>query len=272
MSDSETPTKNPIAKKSGPRRKSGSLRKEHATSGAFMIQFQSPAAPLDMFRRQVPPSLRPASLLTGKDLQSAQDKYRTMERKGFLVTKDTGCLIPHEQYCTHQQGATIKGYQRTFAFFAQWCPTKGTLRNQWGWPMQPQISHLCHRRSCARPDHIIAEEQWRNMKRNFCGASGSCDCGNEIKCLRRYQMEDQADDPPLCLSEDEVREALSGAPPHVIHGSEVYSNRDQKAAKRKANREKRQRKQAAHGYATARKQARLGTGGGKDSTDGSDED
>jgi hypothetical protein len=248
-----------MSSKRNPRRESGGLRSDHLDSGAFLIQFKEPTEPVDMFHRPVHPSIKPPGLLAGKDWQSAVDKYRTMERKGFRVTKDIGCLIPHEQYSTYQQGATVKGHRRTFAFFGRWLPSNVVLRNEYGWPMQPQVSHLCHRRSCARPDHLIAEEQWRNIKRNYCGHDGVCDCGNTIKCLRRYQMDDQADEPEFCTTKAEVEEVLKGAPSHVIHGEDAYQDRDAKSAQRKANKLKRARSQALHKYATERKQSRLGT-------------
>lgn len=247
-----------MAPKQNPRRLSAKVRDEHLSRESFLIQFEEPQQPMDMFRREVSPAIKPAKLLSGSEYQSALDKYRTMERKGFRVTKDIGCLIPHEQYCTYQGGATLKGHQRTFAFFGKWCPEASVLRNQYGWPISPQISHLCHRRSCCRPDHLIAEEQWRNQKRNYCGHDGECNCANEIKCLKRYSMEDQEEDPVFCATEAEVKVALEGAPKHVILSRGHFQDRDEKAQKRKANKESRKRRQSAHQHATERKQARLG--------------
>ena len=233
------------------------LRNTHLENGAFLVEFETPDEPVDLFRRIPPVGIGPMSLLSGSAWQSAVDSYRTMERKGFRVTVDLGCLIPDPQYSTHQQGATKKGHQRTFAFFARWIPTKMDVRNEFGWPCSAQISHLCHRRSCARVDHLVVEEQWRNLKRNYCGMNGVCDCGNDIKCLRRYQPADQCDDPAFCESADEVKEALRGAPAYVIHDTDRFLKRDRKAKRRLANRRKRKRKQALHAHATKRKQSRL---------------
>lgn len=240
------------------RRGSGTIRHAHQERGAFLIEFETPSAPYDVFHgRDMPVGLGLPPLLKGNDWQSAVDKYRTMERKGFRVTKDIGCLIPDEQYGTYQKGATIKGHQRSFAFFARWVPTQGpSIRNEFGWPSGLQISHLCHRRGCCRIDHLVAEEQWRNLKRNYCGLHGECDCGQPIKCLRRYQMQDQTDAPEFCSTEQEVLAVLNGAPPFVIHGANRFADRDRKARERKSNKEKRKRKQAAHEHATARKAAR----------------
>lgn len=242
-------------------RLSGQTRNEYLDRGAFLIEFQQPSSPMDMFRRPVPLGVGPAKLLMGRDLQSATDQYRKMERKGFRVTADTGCLIPEEQYSTYQQGAAVKGHQRSFQFFARWSPASATgaevLRNEFGWPMFPQISHLCHRRSCCRIDHLIAEEQWRTLKRNYCGFYGRCDCGNDIKCIRRYQMEAQADTPVFCQTREEAIIALTGAPGFTVHGRGRFVEREKAAKQRKENREGRKRKQALHQHATARKQSRL---------------
>ena len=253
----ESPTKATTSGK--PRRTSGSLRKAHLARGAFLVEFATPSAPVDMFRSDVPIGIGPTSLQMGNDRQSAVDKYRTMERKGFRVTKDLGCLIPDEQYGTYQQGATIKGHQRTFAFFAHWCPqqTPQAIRNEYGWPMNAQISHLCHRRSCARVDHLICEEQWRNLKRNYCGFAGNCDCGNPLQCLRRYQMDNQSELPDFCDTREEAQEALKGAPSFVIHSGNRHEDRDKVSKQRKANKVKRKRSQELHAHATERKQARL---------------
>jgi len=184
-----------------------------------------------------------------------------MERKGVRVTKDIGCLIPHEQYSTYQQGATLKGHQRTFEFFGRWRPVKSDLKNEFGWPASLQISHLCHRRGCCRVDHLVVEEQWRNLKRNFCGFSGECDCGSEVKCLRRYTMDNQTDTPEFCLTKEEVEEALEGAPKYTIHSNDRFANRDLQSEQRKANKAKRKRKTDLHQHSTKRKQARLGSQG-----------
>lgn len=249
----------PEAKKSPPRRSSGQVRMDYLSTGAFLVEFHEPKDPMDMWRREPPMAVGPPSLLSGKDLQSAKDAYRTMERKGFRVTKDKGCLIPDAQYSTYQGGATLKGHQRSFQFFARWMArAKGdTVRNEYGWPMSPQISHLCHRRSCCRIDHLVAEEQWRNLKRNYCGYHGSCDCGSEIKCLRRYQMEDQADEPEFCKTVEEVKAVLIGAPKFTIHGADRFANRDTAAAQRKQTKEKRKRRQEKHQHQTAKKQRKL---------------
>lgn len=247
---------------SKPQKRPGSdtVRKRHLEKGAFLVEFATPQEPRDMFGgRQMPAGLGRPPLSNGREYQSVADKYRTMERKGFRVTADIGCLIPDEQYGTYQQGATIKGHQRAFAFFARWVPTQGSqaVRNEWGWPATLQISHLCHRRSCCRIDHLVAEEQWRNIKRNYCGISGACDCGNTVKCLRRYQGPDTTDEPVFCNSKDEAEGVLEGAPSFVIHGANRFEGRDKALKTRRQNKLKRKRAQESHEHVTARKRSRL---------------
>lgn len=252
----------PDPKPSKGRRTSGAVRQDHLSRGAFLIEFAKPTAPMDMFGGLTPaPGLGAGPLFSDREYQSVTDQYRTMERRGFRVTKDTGCLIADEQYATYQAGATVKAHQRAFAFFAKWRPkSDSNLRNRLGWPSGLQISHLCHRRGCGRIDHLIAEPQWRNLKRNYCGINGTCDCGNEVACIRTYQMEGQIDEPEFCGTTEEVKAALEGAPPHTIHGNDRHANREAKSAKRKANKEARKRKTESHAHATKRKQQRLSGG------------
>lgn len=253
------------------KRLSGVMRQQHVASGAFLVEFAEPSTPYDVFHGRVPPpGLGPSSLFTGKELQSSRDAYRTMERKGFRVTRDTGCLIPDAQYSTYQQGSTNKGHHRSFCFFSKWRPVSGTtMRNLYGWPTNLQISHLCHRRGCCRIDHLICEEQWRNQKRNYCGHDGRCDCGNAVACIRRYQMDDQADEPQFCSTREEVTAALDGAPKFVIRTSSHHSKRDEKAAARKANRERRKRAGDKNKLAGVKKQRKLARKSGAHSSSSS---
>lgn len=243
------------------RRASGHLRSDFLDKGAFLIEFAQPPVPLNMFQRE-PPLGFDIPLVSDEVYEKFKTEYRTMERKGFLVTSDTGCLIPHEQYSTTQKGATRKGHQRAFAFFGRWCPKQGTTaeRNLHGWPSTQQISHKCHRRNCCRPDHLLSEEQWRNLKRNYCGHDGSCDCGSEIKCIRTYQLTEDVDISrvPLCKTVQDVRRVLVGAPNYTVHGKDRFANRDNKAAVRtKRNQKKRKRATELNDHASDRKQRRM---------------
>lgn len=259
---------------SKPKRTSGEMRTEYVAMNAHLLMFTRPSTPRPMFGAVEPPlGYEPRTLFSNdKAGQAAVQQYRLMERKGFRVTKDLGCLIPEEHYSTAKQGASLKGHQRSVEFFAGFRPSGPEpgvepLRNEYGWPSALEISHLCHRRSCARIDHLVVEEKWRNQKRNYCGASGQCDCGNVTKCLRRYQMDSVTEQPEYFTTGAQVMEKLAEAkdlPVFEIVPSSHYVKRDEEGARRKAatalkNANAATRKRAGELLAqqTARKQARL---------------
>jgi len=165
--------------------------------------------------------------------KAVQD-YRCMEEKGFLVTKDCGCMLPHDQYGSKGAGNTLKGHQRACYFFCALTPRRDTVekkgkppkgaapRDSNGWPVSSQISHLCHRASCARIDHLQIETQAANLRRNYCGVLGlgKCDCGMDPPCLRMYHPRDWEDpELELCSTEAEVMAALR--PLHERHPFEM---------------------------------------------------
>lgn len=114
------------------------------------------------------------------------DQWQAMERKGFFVTTD-GCILPYSYYRkSNLKGDILKGHQRAAHLFFGRKPDYTVRTNQHGWPCDEQISHLCHRVDCIRPDHIVIEPRWKNLKRNFCGEKGQCNCGMLPKCLRTY--------------------------------------------------------------------------------------
>lgn len=245
------------------KRLSGEMRSDYQSQGAFLIEFGQPTKPYDIFRSSLRESDfvgdKPPVITNSDQLKSLKDKYKVMERKGFRVTKDIGCLIPDDQYSTYQQGSTIKGHQRSVGFFSHFVPTKDDgfgLRNEFGWPCTLQISHLCHRRKCCRIDHLIAEEQWRNLKRNYCGFGGECDCGNEIACLRRYYPTDYAEAPEYCTTKEEVEQALAGAPSYIVRPPNFYADRDKKAKRLKDNRDARKRAGDKNAHASAKKKGK----------------
>lgn len=164
----------PAAKK---RRTSGAVRQENVAKGAvlLMINFAHLVAGKvfslfggskdDLTNRQTE-----YEGCSGSDRDKRERVYRTMERKGFRVTSDIGCLIPHDHYCTFAKGSTAKGYQRAFFAWQGFVPAQGkdAPRDEAGRDISPQLSHLCHRRSCCRLDHIAYEPKWRNFMRNWC--------------------------------------------------------------------------------------------------------
>lgn len=247
---------------SKPKRLSYEMRDANLSKGSFLIEFKQPAQPYDIYQESERESPfqgdKPPVVTNASKLKSLLDQYKTMERKGFKVTKDCGCLIPDDQYSTQQQGSTVKGHQRAVGFFSRFVPSADDnfgLRNEFGWPCTLQISHKCHRRKCCRIDHLIAEEQWRNLKRNYCGFGGECDCGSDIPCVRRYQPTNFAEMPEFCTTQDEVQEALADCPMEfVIRPPDYYASRDKKAKQRKENREGRKRAGSKQQHASGKKQ------------------
>lgn len=112
--------------------------------------------------------------------------WTVMQEKGFFVTTD-GCILPYVYFRkSNSSGHKFKGHQRSSRFFHGRSPLKNRPTNEHGWPCHEEVSHLCHRADCIRPDHLVIEEFWKNRKRNFCGVNGSCDCGNQVRCVRTY--------------------------------------------------------------------------------------
>jgi hypothetical protein len=153
-------------------------------------------------------------------------QWRQMEEKGFMLTTD-GCMFPHEQYGVRGAGATLKGHQRSTFFFTGMMPWRQTvgntgkpvkgkvIRDKDGWPTGSQISHLCHRGGCCRPDHLQIELQVENLRRNYCGIlnTGTCDCGMQPPCLHKYHPSDWEDpNMAFCSAPDSVSTALAGLP------------------------------------------------------------
>ena len=93
-----------------------------------------------------------------------------MERKGFKVTKDVGCLLPHSQYgkSITESGAKMNGcgYKTSMGFFTGLIGNHPSApeRDTDGRPISLEVSHLCHRSSCINPMHLVAEPKWCNLK------------------------------------------------------------------------------------------------------------
>lgn len=148
-------------KQSKPRKSEAEIRNKYISKGAILLEF-------------VPHENAPKSIV---------QQWRGMEKYGFLITMD-GCLIPHKQYWS-SRGKRPPARALVTQFFEN-KTTEKKEPNQDGWPCNEQYSHKCHVFNCCSPECIIIEEQWKNLKRNYCGG---CDCGNTIKCTRKYHNE-----------------------------------------------------------------------------------
>jgi hypothetical protein len=182
--------------------------------------------------------------------------WLAVEKFGFFVTKH-GCLLPYKYYRrTNAKAAKQKGHQRAAHFFFGREPKQEECVNDFGWPCDEQISHLCHHPDCLNPLHLSIEARWRNLKRNYCGFNGTCDCGVTPPCLRTYI-------PSQCAREDDilsdtqqiknVLQPLHAAYPFKYLQATHYDKCDQKAENRlkRLKRTKKTEKQARRKKAKA---------------------
>ena len=131
-----------------------------------------------------------AVLLYFSDVETSHvhDEWRHIERHGFLVTT-RGCLIPYRSFSNRERGSKKSVARACRAFFFGDTITKDQRKstfNTLGWPNSPQYSHLCHDGDCGSPLCVVIEPQFRNLKRNYCGEKGTCNCGNPVKCTSVY--------------------------------------------------------------------------------------
>jgi hypothetical protein len=160
------------------RRTEAQCRNEHLVKGAILLQF---AIDDDHHHHH--------------SLSKNEHQWRTVEKKGFLVTTTTGCLIPHKNHWFENRQRIIASVASLEFFYGKSVnpKTNGTV-NKHGWPCDEQVSHLCHRSSCCSPLHLCIEKRWQNQKRNYCGLNGSCDCGMTPPCLSTYHNKEFHDD------------------------------------------------------------------------------
>ncbi len=139
-------------------------------------------------------------------------------------------------------------------------------RDSDGWPTDSQISHLCHRRQCCRPDHLQLELRVCNVRRNYCGilskigdGEGGCDCGMVPPCVRLYRPEGDLSEFEYCTTAQQVARALGGLkesfPYRLLDRDSV-----RKAALKADNAKKRSDRGAKHEAASRKKQKSVGAG------------
>lgn len=138
--------------------------------------------------------------------------FEQMQEVGLLVTTN-GCILPYENFRNSSKGRP-KGHKISAYYFLGGPPPRQEMHPH-GWPTEMQVSHRCHRKDCVSPLHVIWEPQWKNLKRNYCGADGSCDCGMTPPCVATYHNDGwQYDDEIISYSTDgyrrQVADLLSG--------------------------------------------------------------
>jgi len=202
------------------RRSLSDVRNEHLRAGALLLRFE----------------LLPSSTeVAAGDVVSA---WHHVERFGFMVTADTGCMIPHAQFRPRYGNSKLKlAHICSAAFFRNVLinyKAQAGRRDSNGWPIDLQLSHLCHTAGCCNPQHLAVEERWKNVKRNFCGwlvgddgATTVCNCGMQPPCVRRYSPSTAVSQRPL-LRYDEPR--LGKLIRHFVGGRKPSASANNNAA------------------------------------------
>jgi len=146
------------------KRTTAEIRKEMTLNGAYFFQFSKPKLSTNNW----------------------YNEWVAMQKYGFYVCS-TGCILPYKYYQkTFEASDNLKGHERAaHMFFGRECD-RTAKTNQFGWPCDEQISHLCHNPDCINPMHMVIEPRWKNVKRNYCGINGTCDCGVLPACVRTY--------------------------------------------------------------------------------------
>lgn len=188
------------------------------------------------------------------------NEWRAMEKYGLFVTTE-GCILPYKYYRkSFEAGDGLQGHKRAVHFFMNMEPDRTPKVNQFGWPCEQQISHLCHNADCANPFHLHVEYKWQNWKRTYCGYNGHCDCGMQPPCVRTYTNSATfAQTHTLESDIPKVKVILAGLKNRwnfKVLQRDFYDKKDQKAAahnKRKAS-EKKHREEKDR--KTAKKQAK----------------
>mmetsp|Transcript_4531 Transcript_4531/g.13733 ORF Transcript_4531/g.13733 Transcript_4531/m.13733 type:complete len:266 (+) Transcript_4531:101-898(+) len=225
-----------IPTKRSSRRTPGDMRAANLSKGAVLLQYE------------------PHS----KASKQAVNNWRIVESKGFFVY-ETGCVLPDVYY--RKKGvegpARIKAHHAAFVALVE--PTFKNVteseRDERGWPVSREISHLCHWNACCNPSHMISEPRWSNWKRLYCGRSGKCDCGMEPQCKQIFHPAAWWDDEshwPVQLRKDlnRIRSLASNKGQFSIEilPSDTYRVEDLKAA----NRRERRRRGTRHVKQTVR--------------------
>lgn len=75
---------------------------------------------------------------------------------------ENGCILPHPYYSKKGKDgpARFRGHQASIKMFHKAPIPVVAEKNDDGWPMENEISHLCHWSSCMNPDHLVWEARW----------------------------------------------------------------------------------------------------------------
>lgn len=151
------------------RRSESDVRQEMLDKGALLLEFE------------------PHEDASKEDIKS----WKKLQKKGFLL-HETGCLIPDSNHWFVNKGKPEGASCASKVLRGIDCDRR-ERKNHLGWPLREEFSHLCHNSNCCSPCHVVCEAVWKNKKRNYCGIDGTCDCGQEPKCILPYRpKKDQA--------------------------------------------------------------------------------
>jgi hypothetical protein len=205
------------------KRPADQIRAETKSEGAIFLSFRRPAQTTTKW----------------------YNEWVAMQKYGFFVLS-TACILPYKYFRkSNKKGHKLKGHKRAVHCFHNREPDKTERRNQHGWPCDEQISHLCHNPDCCNPLHLVIEFRWKNVRRNYCGEKGVCDCGMQPPCIRTYtNPETFASDWTIETDIQKVRQLLSAL--HTAYPFEVlpmtYFDTEDEKKKNKRERKERAKK------------------------------
>lgn len=193
----------------------------------------------------------------GKDKTTEnRNAFETISQKGFFVFEN-GCILPHPYYSKKGKDgpARFRGHKVSLKLFKLIDKEpKVQIKNDDGWPMNKEISHLCHWNSCMNPDHLIYEPRWKNWKRLYCFG---CDCNNQPPCLAKFHPSsywDDVDNWPARIGYDQMKKLKKLLPSHVkVLPKDQFRKADLKAT----NRLKRLKRKKKHEKQAQRKRKKL---------------
>lgn len=185
-----------------------------------------------------------------------RNAFNTISEKGFFVFEN-GCILPHPYYSKKGKDgpARLRGHKASMNIFHPPKTETDVDRNEDGWPINMEISHLCHWSACMNPNHLLWEPRWKNWKRLYCFG---CDCNNTPSCLDKFRpssfWEDESNWPNK-IGYDRIAEIKDKLPKLVkVLPKDHFKKVDLKAT----NRMKRLKKKKIHDKQTKRKKRKSG--------------
>jgi len=197
----------------------GEIRNKMRGAGALFFSFEDPLSSSDE---------------TYDDRNTHIKWFSSVIKYGLLVTTE-GCIFAYENFYSASKGRP-KAHKVSALFFKGKMPEYS--KHEHGWPVECQVSHLCHKNSCINPLHLVYEPQWCNLKRNYCGENGTCDCGRTPPCIKTYhngEWIDPQDQNYLTYETPNLDDLLASLLPglnYTLLSKTHYDNTDKKKVQR----------------------------------------